>query len=70
MTTTRRYEGVLPAPDLVDRESEASGLPRVWVSISYVETTARFFYLSVVLDASSRRVVGWFMATHLKLERP
>jgi putative transposase len=67
VTTTRRDEGVLPAPDLVDRDFEATGPDRLWVAdITYVPTTAGFFYLSVVLDAWSRRVVGWSMATHLK----
>jgi len=28
----------------------------------------RFLYLAVVVDAWSRRVVGWSMATHLRTE--
>jgi len=28
----------------------------------------RFFYLAVVLDTFSRRIVGWAMATHLRTE--
>ena len=34
--------------------------------ITYVPTQAGFLYLAVVLDAWSRRVVGWSMATHLR----
>lgn len=36
--------------------------------ITYIPTWAGFLYLAVVLDACSRRVVGWAMATHLRTE--
>ena len=38
------------------------------VDITYIPTWAGFLYLAVVLDAWSRRVVGWAMATHLRTE--
>ena len=34
--------------------------------ITYVPTREGFLYLAIVLDAWSRRVVGWSMATHLR----
>jgi putative transposase len=41
----------------------------LWVAdITYVPTWAGFLYLVVVLDAHSRRVVGWAMADHLRSE--
>ncbi len=36
--------------------------------ITYVPTMAGFLYLAVVVDAFSRRVVGWSMAAHLRTE--
>jgi putative transposase len=36
--------------------------------ITYVPTWAGFLYLAVVLDAWSRRVVGWAFAAHLRAE--
>jgi len=33
-----------------------------------VPTTAGFLYLAVVLDAWSRKIVGWAMANHLRAE--
>ena len=36
--------------------------------ITYVATSAGFLYLAVVLDAWSRRVIGWAIATHLRTE--
>ena len=54
------------APDLVKRDFTASVPDRRWVAdITYVPTWAGFFYLAVVLDAFSRRIVGWSMATTL-----
>ncbi len=67
--TTRRKKGQRPAPDLVERQFAASGPDRLWVAdITYIRTWAGFLYLGVVLDAWSRRVVGWSMAPHLRTE--
>ena len=58
-----------PAPDLVERDFSAPGPDRLWVAdLTYVPTQAGFLYLAVVLDAWSRRVVGWSMANHLRTE--
>ena len=67
--TTVRDRDARPAPDLVDRDFAATGPDRLWVAdITYIPTWAGFLYLAVVLDAWSRRVVGWAMATHLRTE--
>ncbi len=58
-----------PAPDLVKRDFAAFAPDRLWVAdITYVPTWAGFLYLAVVLDAYSRRIVGWPMAEHLRAE--
>jgi putative transposase len=68
-TTTIRDADARPAPDLVDRNFTAPGPDHLWVAdITYIPTYAGFLYLAVVLDAWSRRVVGWAMATHLRTE--
>jgi len=69
VTTTTRDLEARPAPDLVQRDFHVDGPDRLWVAdITYVPTGAGFLYLSVVLDAWSRRVIGWAMATHLRTE--
>jgi len=69
MFTTVRDPDARPAPDLVDRNFVAAGPDRLWVAdITYVPTWAGFLYLAVVIDAWSRRVVGWAMETHLRTE--
>ena len=65
ITTTVRGDR-RQAPDLVDRNFTAEGPDRLWVAdITYIPTWAGFLYLAVVLDAYSRRIVGWSMATTL-----
>ncbi len=53
----------------MQRAFAVAGPNRLWVAdITYIATWAGFLYLAVVLDAWSRRVVGWAMATHLRTE--
>ncbi|MGI5211828.1 IS3 family transposase [Plantactinospora sp. CA-290183] len=57
------------APDLVQRQFTATAPNRLWVAdISYLRTCEGFLYLAVVVDAYSRRVVGWAMTDHLRTE--
>ena len=65
--TTVKDERVRPAPDLVDRNFCAAEPNQLWVAdITYVPTWVGFLYLAVVLDAFSRRIVGWAMGNDLK----
>jgi putative transposase len=67
--TTMREANRRPAPDLVARRFIVEVPDTLWVAdITYVPTWAGFLYLAVVLDAWSRRVVGWAMANHLRAE--
>jgi len=67
--TTIRDHAARPAPDLVQRDFGAPGPDRLWVAdITYVPTHAGFLFLAVVMDAWSRRIVGWAMKTHLRTE--
>ena len=67
--TTKRGKDARPAPDLVERDFAVTGPDQLWVAdITYIPTWAGFLYLAVVVDAYSRRVVGWSMETHLKTE--
>ncbi len=69
VTTTQRDLGARPVPDLVQRDFTAAAPNQLWVAdITYVPTWAGFLFLAVVLDAFSRRIVGWAMATHLKTD--
>jgi putative transposase len=68
-STTIRTGSDRVAPDLVDRDFTAERPDELWVAdITYVPTQAGHLYLAVVLDAFSRRVVGWAMAAHLRTE--
>lgn len=66
---TIRDPKATPAPDLVNRHFAASGPDRVWVAdITQHRTWEGWLYLAVVVDAWSRKVVGWAMADHVRAE--
>jgi putative transposase len=71
----RRYRTTIPAkeapaaPDLVRRSFQATGPNRLWVAdITYVSTWEGYLFLACVIDAWSRRIVGWSMRDDLKAE--
>ncbi len=67
--TTIRDEAAAPAPDLVGRAFRATAPNILWVAdITYVATREGFLYLAAVVDACTRRVVGWSMRTTLHAE--
>lgn len=64
--TTRSNPTHVPAPNLVERRFTVERLDQLWVGdITYVPTWEGWLYLAVLVDACSRRVVGWAMAEHL-----
>ena len=68
-TTTTRDANAQPSADLVQRQFVADGPNKLWVAdITYIPTWAGFLFLAVVLDAFSRKIVGWAMAEHLRTE--
>lgn len=51
----------------VARGMQVTGLDQLWVAdITYVRLLEEFAFLAVVLDAFSRRVVGWALDSHLR----
>jgi len=67
--TTVRGEGRRAPADLVERDFRAEAPDVLWVAdITYIPTWAGFLFLAVVVDAFSRRAVGWSMANHLRTE--
>jgi putative transposase len=65
-TVTTVRDGARQAPDLVNRDFTADKPDKLWVAdITYLPTWSGFLYLAVVLDAFSRRIVGWSMASTL-----
>jgi transposase InsO family protein len=64
--TTTVKDGGHQALDLVERNFVAERPNLLWVAdITYIPTWAMFLYLAVVLDAFSRRIVGWSTGTTL-----
>ena len=58
-----------PASDLVRREFTADEPNQVWFAdITYVPTWEGWLYLAVVMDACTKRIVGWSMRDDLKTD--
>ncbi len=54
-------------PDLVQRDFTASGPDELWVAdLSYLRCWEGLVFFSFVIDAFSRRVVGWQLAAHMR----
>jgi putative transposase len=66
---TGRVAGVRVAPDLVECDFSAAAADRLWCAdITYLSTWEGWLYLASVLDCFSRRIVGWCMLPHMRLE--
>jgi putative transposase len=66
--TTDSGHGWRVVPNLA-RGLQPTDIDQLWVAdITYVHLAEEFAYLAIVLDAFSRKVIGWAMATHLKAE--
>jgi transposase InsO family protein len=64
-TTNSRHE--FPIVPNLTRGLIPTGLDQIWVAdITYVRLAGQFVYLAVVLDAFSRKVIGWALADHLE----
>jgi len=64
--TTDSSHGWRVVPNLA-RYMVPTGLDQLWVAdITYIRLQEEFAYLAILLDAFSRRVVGWALDTHLQ----
>ena len=53
--------------DRVQRQFDRGRLDAVWVGdITYIRTWTGWLYLATVIDAHSRRVIGWALAEHMR----
>jgi putative transposase len=65
VTTDSRHSWRV-VPNLA-RHMVPTGLDQLWVAdITYIRLQEEFAFLAIVLDAFSRRVVGWALETHLQ----
>lgn len=67
-TTDSRHH-LAVAPNLLAQRFVAPAPNRVWLAdISYIATGEGWLYLAVVLDLATRKVVGWAMRDHMRVE--
>jgi transposase InsO family protein len=64
--TTESRHGWQVVPNLA-RTLVLTGLDQLWVAdITYVRLLEEFVYLAIILDAFSRRVIGWALEDHVQ----
>ena len=67
--TTRADPDAVRAADLVNRNFTADRPDALWVTdLTYVPTRSGMAYVCFIVDAFSRRIVGWRVATHMRTE--
>jgi transposase InsO family protein len=67
--TTVRDSGDTYPPDAAKRLWDTGVLNAVWVGdITYLRTWEGWLYLATVIDAHSRRVIGWAIADHMRTD--
>jgi putative transposase len=68
-TTTVVDRGDAYPPDAVARVWDTGTLNRVWIGdITYLRTWQGWLYLATVIDAHSRRVIGWAIDEHMRAD--
>ena len=67
--TTRRDDQADRSPDLVQRDFTATGPNQLWVTdLTYVPTWSGVAYVCFIVEAFSRMIVGWRVATTMRTE--
>jgi len=70
VVTTDSNHGLKVYPNLAG-EMALSGINQLWVAdITYIRLETEFVYLAVVIDAFSRRVIGWALDRTLEDDLP
>ena len=65
--TTKPDPAARRRPDLVDRDFGATERDRLWVAdITYLRCWEGVVFFAFVIDAYSRRIVGWQLASHMR----
>jgi len=67
--TTRPDPDASRAPDLVNRDFTADRPDALWVTdLTYVPTRSGMAYVCFIVDAFSRRIVGWTVASNMRTQ--
>lgn len=66
-TTDSRHD--LPVYPNLAGQMKVTGIDELWIAdITYIRLLREFVYLAVILDAFSRRLIGWALESHLRAE--
>lgn len=63
--TTMSCHGLPIYPNMAN-DMELTNINQLWVSdITYISVSSKFLYLSILIDAYSRKCVGWHLSRHI-----
>lgn len=69
--TTVQDPKATPFADLVERDFVRQELDQLWVGdLTYITTDEGWLYLSGITDACSRRLLGWSITDHMRVDGP
>jgi putative transposase len=69
IVTTKRDDSAPRSPDLVKRNFTAERPNALWVTdLTYVPTWSGVAYVCFIVDAFSRMIVGWRVASHMRTD--
>ena len=69
MRTTFRDTNTIPFGDLVERRFQPCRPDIVWYGdITYIWVNGRFWFLTTVIDAATKQVIGWAFADHMRTD--
>ena len=59
----------VPAPNLLKERAQPVRPNEVWTGdITYLPSANGWLYLAIVIDLYSRRIIGWYVADHMRTE--
>jgi transposase InsO family protein len=65
--TTIADPAATPAPDLIGRDFQRDRPDQLWLGdLTYIPTDEGFVYVTSVLDAATRRLLGWSITDHMR----
>lgn len=69
-TTTNSKHNFYTSPNVLNQQFKVRGASMVWVSdITYIQTSKRFLYLTIIMDLYDRKIIGWSLSSTMTAEK-
>jgi putative transposase len=69
-TTTDSKHNFYTSPNVLNQRFKVRGPSMVWVSdITYIQTSKRFLYFTIIMDLYDRKIIGWSLSSTMTAEK-